>query len=581
MRAFAYAYLTATVVAVLILFLLQLPGVILLLVIYSMGLGYFLVLPILNICFWIVAFAPAALGAWINWRIGAVIATVLLALAVSFPRWLPNPTHEGIPLLEKPFAATGPVAVRSIEISSFGKTREERAIVEEAVNALKRNTNLDWMRIERKVYRRRQGILYEIRADQENLQRVADVIISIPDTEHAAAWGNASLSPWRVEDVSGYLIHDTRADKPLARNLSLKLERAIAPLRIHATGVRMESNSDPKIEFVRAPYGEVAKDPEQTLENDLKTLGLWRGATNPLLEPDNPTNSTAKSVDAVLEEMLLDQELAQHKGHRTRSPDSFERQVIKDFNGQLKSRLGISERIDLISRLERSKIPRLDRRLIIEIAEETPLLMQRMVDLYYTDLADEPSLSSVLERVAPYDAYAPLARAISADRTRFLMAFGAARRHQRAFFIENIFEFGVADPLEILRTLFLPKPPGDPLEERFVQGYRAIWKEEWRRGEILEYVRSGGDLDKSDMQEEADLTLRMLLSREDMPGDVLISFVKDWVLTRRSPILHDYEVLLEVLARLEEIGAQELRANLLVYFADLIEFRPHWKDPPT
>jgi hypothetical protein len=495
---------------------------------------------------------------------------------------LPDPTHDGIALLEKPFAATGPVAVRSIEVTSFGKTQEERAIVETAVHALKRNTDLDWIRIGgRKMYVRRQGILHEVRTNQDDLQRVADVVVSIPDRGHAAVWGNAALSPWRVEHVSGYLIHDTRTDMPLARNLSLKLERATEPLRLHVTGISMQGNADPKIEFVRAHYGEVAKNLEQTLEDDLKTLGLWRDATDTFLTPDNPTNSPAKAVDAVLEEMLLDQELAQHKGHRNRSPDSFERQVIEDFNEQLGSRLGISERIDLIARLERSKIRRLDRKLMIQIAEETPALMQRMVDLYYTDLAEEPSNRKVLERVAPSDAYAPLARAISADRTRFVMAFGGANRSQREFFIENIFRFGVADPLEILRTVFLPSPPGDPLEERLVEGYRTIWKEEWRRGEILEYVRSGGDVNKSDMQEEADFTLRLLLSREDVPRDVLISFVKDWLLTRRSPILHDYEVLVEVLPRLEEIGAQELHANLLVYFADLIEFRPHWKDPPT
>jgi len=577
MRAFASVYLMVAALALSILFLLQTPGVLIALLVYTMGIGYFLVLPVLYITFWIGVFVPAAMGTWINWRIGAGIAAVILALAVTFPSWLPDPAHDGATLLEAPFSATGPVAVRSVQITAPDRTGEVQA----AVDALMRNTDLDWIRIGRKVYERRLGVLAEVPTNQDNFDRVADVVVSIPSRQEAVVWGNASLSPWRVENVSGYVIHDTRTDTSLARNLSLKLERAVKPLTLEVSGVSLDSGADPRIEFVREPYGAVTQDPEQTLENDLRTLALWRDVTDTALEPGNPTNSSAKSVDAVLEEMLLDQELAQHEGYGSRGPDSFERQVIKDLNAQFGARLGISERSDLIARLERSKIPLLDRTLIIQIAEETPALMQRMVGLYYTDLAEDASFYDILERVVRNETYAPLARAIGADRTRFVRAFGAADEHQREFLINNIFRFEVEDPFTFLRTLFLPSPPGDPLNERFVEGYREVWKDEWRPAEILNYARNGGDVSKSDMQEEADLSLLLLLPREDVPRDVLIGFVEDWVLTRRSPILHDYEVLLEVLHRLEQIGAEELRANLLVYFADLIKFRPHWMDPPT
>ncbi|WGW05606.1 hypothetical protein [Tropicibacter oceani] len=581
MRAFASVYLMVAGLALAILFVLQVPGLLAFFLAITMGLGIFLVPPVLFLSFWIVAFAPAALGAWFNWRIGAGIAAVTLALAVSFPSWVPDPTHQGTPLLNPPFSATGPVQVRSIEVVSPRSTHEVQGIVGPAVEALKRNTDLEWLRIDGKVYERRQGVLHEARPNQENVARVADVIVRVAHSRHAAVWGNWSLSPWRVENVSGYVIHDLRTNTPLARNLSLKLERAIRPLMLQIDGVRMDTTTDVKIEFVRAPYGEVAQDPEQTLENDLGTLGLWRDAANTGLEPDNPTDSPAKSVDAVLEEMLKDPELAQHKGHRSRGPDDFEGQVIETFNTQLGSRLEIADRIDLIARLERSKIRRLDRTLIIEIAEETPALMQRMVDQYYTDLAEDASVYPILDRGVRDEFYVPLARAIGADRRRFVLALDAAERDQREFLIENIFHFGVEDPFTILRALFSPSPPGDPLEERFAEGYQYIWKEEWRKAEILDYVQGGGEVDKSAMQEAADQSLRLLLPREDVPRDVLIGFVEDWVLTRRAPILHDYEVLLEVLSRLQEIGAQELHANLLVYFADLIAFRPHWMDPPT
>lgn len=581
MRHFATLYLIAVALAVGFLFLLQLPGVLILLTVFTMGLGYLAVLPLLNIAIWLVAFVPAVLGACINWRIGAGMAAVVLALAVSFPKWLPDPAHDGVALLQPPFAASGPIEVNSVDITSPGSIRDVEGIARSAVNALKRNTDLKWIRVGRTVYERRDGILHQVRAGQGNFHRDADVIVAIPSGRHAAVWGNAPLSPWRVEEASGYLIHDTRTDRPLARNLSLKVLRAIKPFMLEFTGVQLEAGHDPKIEFVRAPYGEVSQDPAQTLESDLKVLGLWRDEADTELEPENPTNSPVKSVDAMLEKMLEDVELAQHKGAGSRSPDLFEAQVIEDFNGQLAARVAIEERIDLIARMERSKISRLDRDEILSIAQETPALMQRMVDLYYEDLAEDASVYRVLERIARNKAYVPLARAVGRDRTRFIMALGGGDRHQREFLIQNFFLFAPEDPYLILRTLFFPRPPGDPLQERYVEGYRAVWKDEWRRDDILRNVRSGSEMNKSDMQEEADLAMRLLLTQEDVPHDVLTGFVEDWVLTRRSAILHDYSVLLEVLSRLQEIGAQELHANLLTYFADLIEFRPHWMDPPT
>lgn len=613
MRRFATSYLIFAAVVLGLLFVLQLPHVLLYITILTMGIGYLLILPAINFGVWIVIFAPAAAGAWLNWRIGAAMAAATLGLAVTFPAWVSDPTRDGMALLEPPFAASGPVAVRSVEITTSSDRRfDAKTGAGPAVAALKRNTDLDWIRVGGTVYERKDGVLHKARRSNETLWREADVIIKIPTRRLNPLWRNAPLSPWRVNDASGYLILDAQTGKPLARNLTLKVERAVRPFMLNVTGVSMTANSNPKIEFHRAPYGEVTQDPDQTLESDMKTLGLWResaepapapedtpqdspaGAAEPVLVRDNPTDSPADAVDAALEKILADRELLPARGFPSRSLTDFERQVIADFNEQMAARVGIGERIDLIARVERSELKRVDRELIIEVAAETPALMSHMVDLYYTDLLSDDRHYGRWERVAgripgghlpvvlaPNTGYAPFARAIGSDRERFLMALGAGKTGKRAFLIGNIFQFGVENPYAILRTLFLPSPPGDPLEARFVQGYRAEWKEQWRREEILKNLRSGWEADKSDKQEEADMAIRLLLSHKDVPRDVLISFVGDWVMTRRSAILHDYKVLLEVLDGLEKAGAEELRANLLTYFADFIEYRPHWMDAPA
>lgn len=580
MRAFAVSYLIFAAVTLGVLFLLQLPGVLIVLLIYTMGIGFLLVLPIINFGVWIVIFAPAAAGAWLNWRIGAVMAAAILGLAVTFPAWLPDPTRDGMALLEPPFAATGPVEVRSVEITATYRRFGPKDAANSAIEALKRNTDLDWIRVGGTVYERRDGILYEAKRSNETTLREADVVITLPTRGNSGLWRNAPLSPWWVEDASGYLIHDARTGMPLARNLSLSVARAVKPFMLEVTGVRIDGNSNPRIEFVRAPYGEVEQDPGQTLEADMKTLGLWRAEAAPALEPGNPTNSPAKSVDAALNEILKDTDLLPVKGFPSRDLTDFERQVIEDFNHQMAARVGIAERIDLIARLEHSELNWVDRELIIEVAAETPALMSHMVDMYYTDLLGDDRHYGRWERVASKD-YAPFARAIGRDRERFLMALGGGKKGKREFLIQNIFRFDVEDPYAILRTVFLPSPPGDPLEARLVEGYRAEWKEAWRRDDILKNLRRGMDPENSAKQAEADLAIRLLLSRKDVPRDVLTGFVEDWVMTRRAAILHDYKVLLEVLDGLDRIGAEALRADLLTYFADFIEYRPHWMDAPT
>lgn len=572
-------YLGVTAVAVALSALMLVPGVVIVMAAYTFGLGVVIVLPILNAAFWLVVFTPAVLGVRVNWRAGVAIAAVTVVAVMTVPRRLPEPGHEGVALLELPVAADGPVKARSVEVEAYFAGLEAQNEVDAAVDALKRNQDLEWIRLRRlsrvTLFHRKDGILYEVREDPDAAAQKADVVVTVASPRHVLVWGNAGLSPWRVEGAEGYLIQEGR--RPLARNLSLSVLRAVWPIRLGLTGVGLDSTYQPRIEFVRAPYGSVARDPERRLEDDLRALGLWPEDSS--LDPANPTSSSVAAVDARLEEMLKDKQLARLEGARSRSATPFETQVLEHFEAQIAARVGIAQRIDLIARLEHSELSGLNRGAILEVAQETPALMARMVDLYYADLLADDRHYGRWQRVER-QGYASFARAIGRDRERFLLALGGGKAGKREFLLKHIFRFAVDDPYAILRTVFFPSPPGDPLEARFVEGYRAVWDEPWRREAILENLRRGTEVNRSDMQKEADMVVRLIASRDEVPRDVLIGLVRDWVLTRRSPILHDPETTFTVLRRLDEIGADELHGALMVYFADLITHRPHWMDAP-
>lgn len=70
MRILSASYLIVSAIMLGVLVLMQLPGVLIVFLYFTMGIGYVLVYPILKLGFWILLFVPAAIGARFDWRIG-------------------------------------------------------------------------------------------------------------------------------------------------------------------------------------------------------------------------------------------------------------------------------------------------------------------------------------------------------------------------------------------------------------------------------------------------------------------------------------------------------------------------------
>lgn len=567
MRVLASVYLVISLCALGLVLLMQVPGALIVFYAITLGLGWVVALVVLNTALWLIAYAPAALGAWFNWRIGLGLAAVITALLATFPRWLPEPGHQGRALLAPPLAATAPVQVRSVQINTLDRVRDMQNPGDPVIAALLRNPDLDWVRLgsatSGQVFARKNGILHEVQNDRRAYMDPAEIEITIARQRgrRSAVWRNAGLSPWQARDTHGYLIHDARTDTPLARNLSLTLLRAVKPVQLEITGVEMDVSSDPRIEFVRVPYGTVQQDPDQTLETDLRALGLW---ADPSDSPDQTDD-----LNAALRAMLQDVKLAQYKGGGSRWPNDYERQVLGQFNAQIAARVLIPERADLIAAVDWSKIRGVRRGGILDAAQETPVLMARMVDNFYDTLTENGRIYELLDRIEQ-DWRAPLAHAIGQDEARFHAAFAAVDRQHREFLIANLHRFDLTDPYGLLATVFAPFPGPEALPDRFSPAYRADWITEPWVEDFVADLQYGDIPNKDDDQRLADQVILALLKDPDTPDAVLRDFTARWVLSRRVPIGHDREVVAEVLAHYAATGPARFHADLATYFQDVV-----------
>lgn len=579
MHQFAFAYFVATILAVIAVIVLQLPNVMAFFSIVTFGLGYLFAWALLILTFWQLVLLPTVLGAALDWRIGIGIAAVTI-LALLYPSvWLPEPRHDGVRILQVPQAAQGPVRAASAQLDVDRLPQDIRQIEDPIVTMVLQNPALDWVRVRQegrvstRLFVRKNGVLY--REDNDH-GLVADVIVERPgalarwsETRVPENWQSARISPWKVDHVRGYLIHDSRSSEPLARNLSLKVSRANFPFWMHFTEVSVEPNSRAFIEFMRYPFAEIANNPARRLEDDLDTLALV-AAPDPASTDQGGANdafSAPDAVDAAIQELLDDPELSGLAQASTfRSPNESQRQVLTEFRYQLEQRVAIAERIELIALLHRSRLP-LPSELVMELAVEEPALMQALVDQYYLDL-DQDADTRVIERVSQ-DALAPLARAIGQDRKRFREAFLASRKDQRIALTKIIFFFDLEDPYALLAEVFAPFPPASDFAQRLEPSFRESWIAERWVENFLEMVRNGWIPDKSEEQENADLAFHRVLTHKDVPDSVVRDFTRRWVLTRISPIHHDRHIIKLAFKKLEETGAEDLHAALRVYFQDL------------
>ena len=581
MRYFAISYLSLTALLVLVILFLQLPNTLAFFAMTTFGRGLFLAWGLLILTFWLVVFTPSVLGAVLDWRVGAWIAAVTMVTLLSASAWLPEPDHEGVPLLQEPQAAQGPVNARSVQMDVATLPRDLGQIADPIAAMLLQNQDLDWVRFQRHgsgtaslLYMRRDGVLY---LEKDDHGQAADVIVQRPGLRLSASsetvpqnWQRAPLSPWRIDHVRGYLIHSGRGSGALARNLSLKISRAEFPFWMQFTQVTVSANSPARAEFIRYPFAEIAHDPDRHLEDDLYTLGLIAlpDPSSTKQGGDMPANlSEPDAVDAAIQQLLDDPELSGLAKAATRqSLGDLQRQVLAEFTRQLEQRVAIAERINLITLVHRSHLP-LRSELVMELALEEPALMQSLVDRYYLDLAQKAD-RQVIKRVGD-ETLAPLARAIGHDQQRFREAFLDSRGFERKYLTEMIFLFDLDDPYGLLVEVFEPFPPVSEFEQRLEPSFRQGWKDEQWVEHFLELVQSGWTPDKSEDQENADLAFLQVLKREDVPDSIVLDFTRRWVLTRITPIHHDPHIIKLALRKLDEIGAEELHSALRGYFQDL------------
>jgi len=580
MPQFAFAFFLATALAVTSVIVLQLPNVLAFLSMVTFGLGYLLAWALLILTFWNLVFLPSVLGAALDWRIGLGIAAVTILALLNPSVWLPDPRHDGVRILHAPQAAQGPVSAASVQLDVASLPKDIRRVEDPIAMMLLQNPALDWVRLRQegrvstRLFVRKNGVLYREDNDHE---LVADVIVERPgalvgwsESRVPQNWQSARLSPWKIDHVRGYLIHDARSSETLARNLSLKVSRADFPFWMQFTEVSVEPNSRAFAEFIRHPFAEIAHDPARRLEDDLQALALIatpdpaptdQGGAN------NASFSAPAAVDAAVQELLDDPELSGlAKASTFRSLNETQRQVLAEFSHQLEQRVAIAERSELIALVHRSHLP-VRSELVMELALEEPALMQALVDRYYLDLAQNAE-TRVLERVSR-DVLAPLARAIGQDRERFREAFLASQTFQKQALIKMIFLFELEEPDALLAEVFDPFPPVSEFPKRLEPSFRESWIQEPWVEFFLETVQNGRVPDKSEDQEAADLAFRQVLTQKNVPGSVVRDFTQRWVLTRITPIHHDRHMIKLAFKKLEEIGADDLHAALRTYFQDL------------
>lgn len=576
---FAIAYVALTVLGVVSVLVLQVPSVLGALTVVTFGLSWLLGLAVLNATLWLTVFLPTVLAATLRWQFGLAVALMTVAALMSFESWVPGPRHNGAALLGEAQAAQGPAEARSVELEVAELPRTMQEVEDPTVRALLRNSELDWLRLRMRGYTRlfmrKNGVMYLEDVDHG---RVADVIVERPgafdpDSGYVPErWRSAPLSPWKIDAVRGYLVYRGQGGAVLARNLSLQVSLAVVPLRMNLTGIDVAPMSRARSEFVRAPHARIEADPARALEDELRALALIGAPEAPSEGEAGDVFNAPEALDAVIVEMLKDPERSGLPRVSGSASYTFHaRQVYEEFTRQLENRVAIPERIDLIVQLYRAHI-RIDGGLLMALAREEPALMQRLVEVSFTELETRHRAVAMIRKLRKDEDLAPLLRAMGRDpdRLRALLLGDTPGVPQRL--TEMIFRFELDDPYALLAELFQPMPPESDLATRLSPGYRDIWM-----GETLAQLKLSelgtGYVSKTNAQDLADRAIMTIIGNPDVPEAVVLDFVGRWVLTRHAPIWHDPEVIVPVLERLDGLESDEaeaLAAALRVYFQDVL-----------